>query len=340
MQLMRSTIVLFSVCAVLFAGCNQKAPVTPVDSLELKKDEVTKFEIKVPVNWKIQLVPGELILATSKPRITRRFLDFSAGDGGAKIEMRAIMTDSTLTLDSLIQNSKLEFEDDLDRYELKDSKLGGKPAKRLSVAFDQEDGEYKSVQYFAIYDSVITIVTFAAFGSTYEDYQETFNEVLASVKVAEMPDPVQKMDSLSPTGPEPPSDTLRAYNAADFAIRIPNNFKGSKVPTTGISAINFEGSRRDCNIRIDIFDATKQNDLDQIIEQNKANYGGKAAVSTKLGGRTAKYFSYAPQRGISSRAYFVVKGNKMMRVTVNWYKPQQEVYLPIFEKSIRSVTFK
>lgn len=326
--------------AVLTAGCTRKSTPTPIDGLELKKDEATKFEIKVPTNWKVQQVQGELILSTSKPGITRRFLDFKTGDGGAKIELRAVMLDSTRSLDEIIENSKLEFEDGLDRYELTSSTLGGVPAKKMTVAFDQEDGEYRAEQYFAEQDSVITIVTFAAFGRTFEDYQEQFKEVLASVKCARRPDPPKTYDTLAPTAPEPPSDTLRPYSASEFAIQIPQNFKGSKASSSGLSAVNFEGSRFDCNIRVDVFDASKQNKLDRIIEQNKDNYGGGAAKSIQLGGQPGKYFSYNPQRNISSRAYFVVKGKKMYRITMNWYQPEQSLYLPIFENCLKTLSFK
>lgn len=326
--------------AVLAGGCTTKSTPTPIESLELKKDEATKFEIKVPTNWILQTVQGELILSTSKPGVARRFLDFKPGDGGAKIELRAVMLDTTRTLDEIIENSKLEFEDGLDRYELTKSKLGGVPAKKLTVAFDQEDGEYKAEQYFAVQDSVITIVTFAAFGRTFEDYESEFAEILKSVKCAVRPAAPKTPDTLAPTGPEPPSDTLRPYNASDFAIKIPQNFKGGKAPSSGLSATNFVGSRLDCNIQVDVFDASKQNKLDRIIEQNAGNYGGGSAKSTKLGGQSAKYFSYNPARNISSRAYFIVKGNKMYRITMNWYKPEQSVYLPIFEKSLKTISFK
>ena len=338
MRMLRPMLLL-ALAAVMIAGCEKKATPTPIDGLELKKDEVTKFAIKLPKNWQQQEVQGQLVVAYSKPGIQRRFLRFTPGEGGAKVQLRAVALDSTRTLDSLIENAKLEFEDGLDRYEVSKTTLGGKPATMLKVSFDQEDGEYESHQYFAENDSVATIVTFAAFGKTYEDYTSSFDEILKSVKLAQMPEP-PKQDTLAPEGPEPPSETLRSYSASDFTIRIPENFEGKKASTSGLSAVNFFGSRLDCNIQVDVFDASKQKNLDKIAEQNKASYGGKAPKSMKLSGVDAKMFSYNPAANISSRAYFAVKGNKMYRITVNWYKPEQGVYLPIFEKSIGSISFK
>ena len=339
MRLFR-TMLAVALTAAVITGCAKKATPTPIEGLELKKDEVTKFEIKLPSNWQIQEAQGQLALAVSLPGIQRRFLRFSEGEGGAKVELRVVMLDSTRTFDSLIINSKLEFEDGLDRYELSNTTLGGKPAKLLKVKFDQADGEFESHQYFAQNDSVVTIVTLAAFGKTFEDYTEEFAEIVKSVKLAQMPQKVERDTATAPAQIEPPSETMRSYNAADFAIKIPENFEGKKAPTSGLSATNFFGSRLDCNIQVDVFDASKQKNLGKIAEQNKASYGGKDPKDVKVGGSDAKMFSYNAAAQVSSRAYFVVKGNKMYRITVNWYQPEQSVYLPVFEKCIASITLK
>ncbi len=327
---------------VIIGGCSRKAPVTPIEGLKLVKDDIRGFELKVPSNWLTQTVAGELVLSTSKPAIARRFLDFGKGEGGAKVELRAIQVDSTRNIDSLIKNSRLEFEDGLEneRYSLTDATLGGKPAKLLSVKFDQEDGEFQSNMYFAEQDSVITILTLAAFGRNFEDYENQFEEVVASVKLAKRPVVKEKKpDTLAPQGPEPPSDTLRPYSAGEFAIQIPQNFKGEKSSSNGLTSVNFYGSRLDCNIQVDVFDASKQNNLDKILTQNQKTYGTNV-TSTNIGGVKAAFFTYNPTPTVSSRAYFAIKGNRMYRITVNWFKPEQSVYLPIFEKSLKTVTFK
>lgn len=340
MSLTRWSLAFLLICSAVL-GCTRKATPTPIDELKLIKDDVRKFEVKVPANWYIQTVSGELVLATSQKGVARRFFDFGKGEGGAKVEFRAIQLDSTRSMDSLIKNSKLEFEDHLDRYTITDVSFGGKKGKLLAVHFDQEDGEFRSEAYFTENDSVVSILTLAAFGKTFEEYKEPFDEIVKSVRLARRPDVViQVPDTIAPSGPEPPSDTLRPYSAGDFAIQIPQNFEGKTVSSAGLSAINFVGSRLDCNIQVDVFDATKQNKLDRIIEQNKPNYGGGDARSTSLGGSKAYYFSYTPTKTVSSRAYFVIKGNKLFRITVNWYKPQEKLYLPIFEKSLATVTFK
>jgi hypothetical protein len=319
------------------ASCSRKATPVPIEGLELRKDEVRKFEIKVPKNWFVQQRRGDLVLAISSKTHSSRFLSFGKGKGGAKIELRAFPLDSATTIDSLVKRSKLEFEDNLDRYERSVATLGGKPAQKLAVKFDQEDGEYRSEIYFAENDSVITIVTLAAFGNTFGDYEKEFAEVLSSVKLAQRPVIAAPTPS-GPAAPEPPSDTLRNYNAPDFTIQIPQNFQGTKGQASGLSSMSFAGSRLDCTIQVDVFDAKDQKNLDKIIEQNKGKYGGGSATATSLSGVKAYYFTYNPAANIQSRAYFMVKGDRMVRVTMNWFKPEQAIYLPIFEKSL--ATFK
>lgn len=324
--------------ALLAPGCSRKAKPSTIEALELRTDDVSKFAVKVPSNWQIQTVPGELIIAISNPAISRRFLSFAEGEGGAKVELRAIRMDSTTVLDSMIKNSKLEFEDGLDRYEISTATLGGKPATKLSVKFDQADGEYQSDSYFVENDSVITIFTLASFGGNFSDYASEFEEILASVKIAQRPVVAPVVDTLAPTGPEPPSDTLAPYSGQYFAIKIPQNFDGEKV-ANGLGSVNFIGSRLDCNIQVDVLDATKQKNLDKIVAENKATYKSEPK-SVTLGGKPAKFFAYNPSATISSRAYFCVNGNKLFRITVNWYKPEEKIYLPIFEKSLATITFK
>lgn len=338
---MRSCVAIVALLAaaiVFTPGCARKAQPTPIEGLQLHKDAVTSFEIKVPSNWQLQSVPGELVIAISNPALSRRFLNFGEGEGGAKVELRALRMDSTTVLDSLIENSKLEFEDGLDRYETSTATLGGKPAKKLSVKFDQEDGEYQSETYFVELDSMITVVTLASFGGNFSDYASEFEEILASVKIAQRPAIKPAVDTAAPAGPELPSDTLAPYSAQYFAIKIPQNFDGVKI-SSGMGSVNFVGSRLDCNIQVDVLDASKQKNLDKIVAENKAAYKSEPR-SVTIGGKPAKYFSYNPSAAISSRAYFCVNGGKLFRITMNWQKSEEKIYLPIFEKSIATITFK
>jgi hypothetical protein len=43
---------------------------------------------------------------------------------------------------------------------------------------------------------------------------------------------------------------------------------------------------------------------------------------------------------VRRRTYFAVKGNKLYKVTLQWFKPEQEIFLPTFEKCLGSISLK
>jgi hypothetical protein len=53
-----------------------------------------------------------------------------------------------------------------------------------------------------------------------------------------------------------------------------------------------------------------------------------------LGGVEAYYMNYSFGGNVQSRVYFAIKGDKMFRVTMNYFIPKQDVYKQVFEKSI------
>jgi len=337
---------------VVVIGCEPKVRPVPIESLKVVTDDARKFEVKVPANWNIQTRKGSMILATSSKSAASRFNTFSKGEGGAKIELRVIPIDSVNpTMAAIIEKSKLEFERDTTKPKnISDSPVpmyldeattfGGKVGKKLSVEFDQIDGKCRMEMYFAENDSLVTTLTLAAFGNTFQDYEAEFAEIIKSVKLAQKVVVAPKVDTTAPAGPEPPSTTLRAYAAADFSIKIPDNFQGTKGSSKGLSSMSFAGSRLDCTIQVDVFDAKDQKNLDKIIEQNKARYQGAKATPTTVNGQKAYYFNYAGGAGVGSRAYFTVKGDKMFRITLNWFKDEQAVYLPLFEQCVTSMNLK
>lgn len=337
---MKRLLSLVALASTLIIGCGPKADPVPIDDLKLHKDEIRNFEILLPSNWIIQKVPGELLVATTSRESARRFLNFQQGPAGAKIELRVAPVDSTRVLDTVIKNMKLTFKDGLDRYVgPEETTLGGRKAKKLTVEFFQKDGNYNSEAYFVEHDSTITVLQLSAFGSTFGDYREAFDKIIASVKVGQRPKVVEAPKDTVKRGPEPPSDTLRPVAGPDYTLEIPKNFQGSRTTTSGtISSMSFAGSRLDCTIQIDVFDASKQNNLSKILDQNKDKYGGAAATMTTLSGQKAGYFSYNPVANVSSRAYFMVKGDRMYRITLNWFKPEQNVYLPLFERVLKTLS--
>jgi len=50
--------------------------------------------------------------------------------------------------------------------------------------------------------------------------------------------------------------------------------------------------------------------------------------------------NYSPVKDVSSRVYFMEKGGKIYRVIMNWYKPQADHFLPVFEKCVGTLKAK
>jgi hypothetical protein len=97
--------------------------------------------------------------------------------------------------------------------------------------------------------------------------------------------------------------------------------------------------RLDCSINIDVFDAKKLS-VEKVWEQNKGRYNAKSTGQAKIDDQNAFYADYSPRKDINSRVYFAVKNDKVIRVTINYFAPQKDVYFPTFENMVKSIKLK
>jgi hypothetical protein len=324
---------------VFIIGCGGKK-IMPVEGMDTYSDGILKFTMKFPKNWVSQKFPGErLIIYTTKESI-KRFKSYATeGEPAAKIEFLAVKLEGDKTIDSVM---KKKFFMDTIYSKPKNVKIAGVDGVMQTYQFMLGDGLLQGEVYYATKDSkVVSVITFEAFGETLEGYRKTFDDVLASVKLAEIPvfvqDTVKEVIELPP-----PSDKLVMQNGDGFTIMVPDNFD-IKYPKAGgvIKSFQYIGERRaDCDIRVDVIDASKQNDLNKIAEQMKPNHKNSNPTQTTLGGQKAVVFTYSPVGGVMSKAYYAVKGEKLYRVTMNWFTGEEKAYKPIFEKCISNIKFK
>jgi hypothetical protein len=80
--------------------------------------------------------------------------------------------------------------------------------------------------------------------------------------------------------------------------------------------------------------------LEKAFDQNKGKYAGAVTGKATIGGQPALSLTYAPTREVERRFYFMVKGDKVYRITMDWFKPQREEYLAAYEKVLSSIKFK
>lgn len=333
--------VLLALIAVTLFGCGaeKKAEPAVIESLETYNDNVMNFSIAYPSNWQKAVEQGKQAIFFSDNTVMQRFVSYDAdGTSGAKIQIS--VQPMTGTLDEELNAAKT-FE--ANAYSAtENTTLGGQPAKKVSYSFELNDGKLQGEKYVAAKEGTVTIVELEAFGGTFEALRPKFEEVLKSVQLGyKVAAPVIDTSAVStaPADTFKPSSQVRAVKGDGYTMDVPDNFSGTPAKSAGtLSSTKFKGigGPQDSFIQVDVLDASKQKDLNKIMDQNKKTYRVNDATQTTIGGQKAYYLNYSLVKDVSSRAYFVIKGDKLYRITMNWYKPEQALYLPAFEKAVAS----
>lgn len=324
----------------LFIKCGEQKQIVEIKELAIYDDPILGFSIKYPVNWEIKKYPGDRFLAFTTKTVIKRFSTFDpSGESGAKIELLAIKLPEGQTIDSVI--AKKQFTPETYSAPSK-VVIDGVEAIKQTYQFPLGDGLFQGEIYYAQKDSqVVTVISFEAFGGTFEKYKPGFEQILNSVKLAYVPkveaDTIKKIVEAPP-----PSQNLVEYKGEGFSIRIPDNFDVRNPKVGGaLKSYQYIGERRlDCDIRVEIFDASKQTKLEKIVEDNKAKHQNSEPKETSIGGKKAYYFEYSPIRNVKSRVYYSIHNNKLYRITINWFTGEEQLYKPVFEKSIASFRFQ
>lgn len=341
MKRLLKPLLLFFTFALFINSCEKGPDPIEIKDLALKIDEVRKFAIKVPSNWINIETPTKRIISFSSKEGQSRFFKYdSKGFPVAKIDLQAINIDSANSLDNIFEKSKIfppEYYSAPEKIN-----IDGVEAKKVTYTFDLEDGSFDGVLYVATKDnSVATVLSFETFAGTKEKYNDKFNEILKSVKLAVNP-PKRTADTLNQVvEAEPASTTLKNFDGQGFKIQIPSNFRAevSKAANT-IYSRNFTGDRRaDCNIRVDVREAKSKN-LKKIVEENQANIkGASSPVAIKLAGKEGFFFNYPASKDVAGRIYYVINGNNLYQISLTWFKGEEKDYLPTFENSVKSIAF-
>ncbi|HPP38705.1 MAG TPA: PsbP-related protein [Candidatus Kapabacteria bacterium] len=331
------------VCLSIFilSRCGNKHG-KPVEIEDLKeyKDEAVGFSLKYPSNWVVTKLTGVRFAAFSSNNAKLRFARYDTeGFPGAKIDLNVVKIDSVVTLDSIIKVNKT-FQPDL--YKFDEVMIDGVKASRFRYSFELEDGEFVGELYVATKDGKLaTVLFFEAFANTWDMYKDKFNEIVSSLKLA--------VEPAAPTAvtinvEEPPaSANLVPKSGPGYVIMVPDNFNLTKgIARNVISSQNYIGKRRaDCNIQVDVIDASQSKNLKKIVEENRPTYKNSGEPrSINLGGVEAYVFPYQPTGQVKGRVYFALKGDRLYRITMNWFVGEEKDYLPVFEKSVNSIKFE
>lgn len=344
---MKNSLKLFMFIALVpffISACGEKIEYTPVEGLETYTDNSTEFSIQYPKNWVKTELKGERIAVYSTSAGANRFNKYdSDGLPAARIDLKAVTLDSATTLDKVFEDSKIFAAETYSTPE--NITIDGTAARKLSYQFELQDGPFKGEMYIAAKDDgMATVLKFEAFANGFEEYSKTFGDILASVKLAVTPAPVSSVPDtvFEEVEAEPASATLKVFNGQGFSINIPENFDTERTGKKDvIYTTKFIGLRRgDCDIQVDVLDASEQSDLNKIVEDSRKLYGNAAPKASTIGGNTAKMLQYKPTSNHGRKVYFTVNDKKLYQITVTWFVPEQKDYLPIFDKCVQSFKFK
>jgi hypothetical protein len=320
-------------CILLLNGCGGETKMEPVavGEMETYKDPAWGFQIQHPQGWIANTQVGRAAFYNA-PEVDKKFLD-PLGLGAIGVEIAVTVT---RTPDPSGAIKKFRDDRTAEGYILQAdqaSTVAGKPATKMSysAAYDKKTVIYGH-HVFVPADSLLYDLSFAGFGQYYKAYDAIFT---ASLNSFQFPKPVEKGKDVTL-----PSESFTEFATKMFTFQYPENFNATNPPKgKNDLVIGLRGQRLDCNIVIDVFGAQKLT-LDKVVNQNKGVYKGATQGKATVGGVPAVTLSLSATKDVARRVYFIVKDDKVFRIIMDWYKPQQTDYLAAYDKVISSWKFK
>jgi len=324
---------------VVFVSCGKKEPQIMKFEYQGYDNPAFRYHINYPKGWALTTDPGKVRLLSSQESYDKFVDPTSKGSIGALI----IISAAKDTLGGDLQKYyDVVFAADKDgesieKYEeVSDVKVGDKAAKRVYYRLRYDKETIKKVEkYLVIADSLAYQIEYTSFNEIFESYKPSIEKLVSTFIFPKKLEKGEVAEDL-------PSETFSAYATNPlYSIEYPDNFdiKAVKKGETG-STTTFSGYRLDCTFVVDVFPSQNLS-VEKVFEQNKGKYTGAGAQKeATINGSKAIYVNYAGASNIGSRAYFLVKGDKVYRMTLNWFKPKETNYIPVFEKMAASLKIK
>jgi hypothetical protein len=324
--------------AIVFLGCAKKEePVVTVavEGSAIYKDPILHLEVAYPKNWPKAVEPGKRVIFYSSNEATYRYTPpFNEGVRGVKIEAGG-MRGGKPEMEKAIAELKSEYsfaKFDADQA----GSLGTGQGTMVSYSIDGGDGIMHARRTYAVSDSFVTYLETAYYDNGEAAALPAFEMALKGIVIAHGVTAEQAAAAMQDA-----SGTMEKFSNEFFTVEFPNNFTAHSSKGTGMmTTVQLRGERNDCSMQIDVFEAKKLT-VDKVFDQNKAKYpnAGGSGNGT-IDANPALYLNYSPMANVSSRVYFMVKNDKVYRVILNWYKPQQQGFLPVFENCVATLKAK
>ena len=326
-------IVFVPLVAVMVFGCAQEKKMDPVPVGEMQEyhDPGIGFSFNHPKGWIVNAQVGRVRLYNAQDVEQKFLVPTGQGSRGVEISVEA----------SKVSNPAAQAQGIKDELKTSGVHLGQEEAVTVSgasgtkVPYTANWGGGNIIyghRIFVPLDTMLYDLTFSGFGEFYGAYATIFDESLRSFKL-----PAPKEKGRDETLP---SETLTIYDTKFFSFEYPENYNFTNAPKgTNDLVVELRGVRQDCSIRFDVFGA-KGLTVDKVFEQNKGKYKATGTGSTTITGQPAHFLTYAATPTVERRFYFIVKNDKVIRVTMDWHKPQRDAYIPIYDKVIASIKLK
>jgi hypothetical protein len=325
----------FAICLsiLILYGCGESKPErVMIEKLEVYEDPGFGFSIKYPANWAKYEQPGMRFSAVTSKQGTKRFQKYDQdGVPAAMLQFSVNKLEDGKTLDSVM--AKKFFQPSIYSAPKKIT-IDGTDAYMQSYNFPLADGEFQGEIYYATKDSqVVSVISFETFANGMDVYRNQFDEIISSIKLAEMP--VKTVDTLvQEVEADPPSSTFRTMTGDGFSIEIPDNFSKEGGLYIGLR-------RGDSFIKVDSKEVTADTDFKKTVEETQKKFrNAKAVKEITLDGHKAYMFAYEPAATVDGEVYFSMKDNKLFQITINWFKEEAGNYKDIFQKSVKTIKLK
>ena len=332
-------IVLAVVLGSLFISCDKKQENNPIPAMQRYDDPFERYNVMHPSTWVSQPDAKRVTFYTTEEAKSRFIDPYSPGPLGAMIRVEVGAQDSLSDVQQAVQAARKEIEGATIEPD-QNIMFSERPAVMFAYSYRvDETTRLSGYTVIALADSSLYEFTAEGFNDYFSANKAIIDSTFRSTRL------MAKKTAASFSSA--PSSTMSSFTSEQFDIDYPDNFE-SRIPSKGkdiVAAAEFKGYRADSNIRVEVLPA-KKNALEKIVETYKATYekGGysvKRTAQASINGETFTYIDLSAKRQeADGRLYLAVKNDKIYLVVMTWYRPERNVYLPVFESSIKSLKLK
>lgn len=303
-----------------------------VDKLKEYRDQIYGFKIQYPEQWLQLGQSGNAQFYQSQGVKEKYIYPEQPGELGTEVRIQVKNLEGK-TFDDFAN----ELRDEIKQQGRIDSEINetikDKPAIRMNYTIPiTTKMNLEGYKYIFQVDTLIYTLSFSGFGEWFGAHTEVFNAMLNSFQ---LPVPVVKTVEGWAA-----STNLEKYETPFFVINYPDNLNFISIDKGKFDfAAELRADRQDCSIRWDVFDA-QDLPVEKVFEQNKSRYKMKSPGEITIDGQKTMFLNYTSMKDVESRAYFVVKNNKVIRITLNWFNPQKQNYLIPFENIVTTMKLK